>query len=592
MTQTEAHKGASAPLPPAAGSEFIQGVKYALRLKAFDDAAVHAIASEHNVTLPIARVLYARGFRTSDQVRSYLFASYDRDVPHPSLLLGAQVAVERMRKAIHNKEKILVFGDYDVDGITSSALMMSCLLPLGADINFFLPVRKRDGYGLSSKVVKKAAQSGYSLIITVDNGISAFEPARVAAECGIDLIITDHHRPHDGLPQALAIVNPNQFDCTYPFKGLCGAGVIFKLISLIYEYEGLTLPPKTYELLMLGTIADVMPLQSENRFWVQYGLGLVNQGRSYALDVLAQNGKLAQKALTSLDVGFMISPQINALGRLSDPRDAVKFLISSNKEDVDRIGKVLFEINEARKRVEREIYEEVDGEIKKGAINLTRENIIVAAGGGWPAGVIGLVAGKLMHAYGRPAILFHMTDDGIAKGSCRSIAEFNMFDALTENKDLLITFGGHSCAAGLSLKKENIAQLKANLEEKIARELTPFDLTQKLELDAEVELSELTKRLFEDVERLEPFGNANPQPNFFIRSVNLLSPPRLLKDKHVKTAIVAQGVIKQVIFFNRPDLYPILNEIGSKPFHVVGCISKNEWNGNMNIELQGLDIAL
>ncbi len=571
---------------------FIQGQKYIFKLPKLDEEAITRIASDHNLTLPVARVLFARGFLEKEQINSFLFSSYERDVAHPSILKDSEIAVNRILEAIEKKQKILIFGDYDVDGISSSAVMMSSLLPLGAQINFFLPNRARDGYGLSSKVVKKAVESGYHLIVTVDNGITAVDASRTAAKYGIDLIITDHHRPYGTLPTAMAIVNPNQDDCPYPEKGLPGVGVIFKLISWIYEKKGLPLPEKLYELVMLGTIADVVPLLGENRYWVRYGLSKINKDRSYALEVLMKNSKLQKSRISSLDIGFMIAPQLNALGRLSDPRDGVKFLISAQHDDVDRVGRVLYEMNEARKEVERAIFDAIVKTIEEKKIDLSKENVIVASAAGWPTGVIGLVAGKLMHQYGRPTLLFHETPDGMLKGSCRSIAAFNIFDALAENEKLLKSFGGHSFAAGLSLHQKDLPTLKANLEQKVAAELTPYDLLQKLEIDAELELPEMVHRLLNDMEKLEPFGHKNSQPLFLVRNVSLLQKPKLLKEKHVKCMLFSQGVIKPIIFFNRPDVYELLSSIGEARFHVAANVTKNEWNGKVNIELLGVDIAL
>jgi len=574
------------------GVDCIWGQKFLLQLKKSDFSRVVEIANKFNISIPIAQVLYNRGFTQEEQIRSFLFSSFEKDTHSPLLLKSADVAVERILQAITNQEKILVFGDYDVDGITATALFMSSLLPLGAKINFHLPNRAIDGYGLSKKVVKNAAAAGFKLIITVDNGITAFDAAKEAAKQKIDLIITDHHLPHEILPKALAIVDPNQSDCLYPYKKLSGAGVVFKLLSLIYERRSLQLPPKAYELLMLSTVADVMPLTGENRFWVQFGLAKINQKRSYAINVLALNSKLEKSRFNSLDIGFKIAPQLNALGRLSDPRDAVKFLISSDKDEVDQIGKTLFEMNEARKKIEREIYEEIVCAINQKKIDLQKENVIIASAMSWPAGVIGLVAGRLMHSFGRPAFLFHMVENGILKGSCRSIPAFNVFECLKENEDLLLTFGGHSCAAGLSLKHENLPKLKERLEEKITKELTPYDLMQKVEVDAELSLSDVNSKLVEDLVMLEPFGNQNVQPVFFIKNVTLLKAPQLLKDKHVKISVFSDGVIKPVIFFDRQDLYQTLSEIGEKSFSFVGSVSVNEWQGRSSIELEGLDVIV
>jgi single-stranded-DNA-specific exonuclease len=569
----------------------LQGQKYIWKLPVVDQAAVLDLASSYNLSFPIVQTLLTRGYNNKDLINSFLFSSFEADVAHSSLMKDATKSVERILQAITQKEKILVYGDYDVDGVTSCAMMMISLMPLGADINFFIPNRVRDGYGLNSEVVERAAKNGYKVIITVDNGITAFAPALKAKECGIDLIITDHHRPHDHVPEAFTIVNPNQIDCSYPFKTLAGVGVTFKLLSLLYEFKDLPMPHKAYELLMLGTIADVVPLLGENRFWVRHGLNYVNNLESLSFKTLKQNGKLEKPKISATDIGFSIAPQINALGRLEDARQAVKFLIGSNDQEVQEVGKILFELNQARREIERSIFNDVDQEIKQKKINVEKENIIIAGSKKWPSGVIGLVASRLVSAYGKPTILFHMTAQGIAKGSCRSIPEFNLFNALTECKDLLMQFGGHSMAAGLSLKVENVPLLKERLEAMIAEQLTPFDLKQKIALDAELSMPDLTKKFIDDMGHLEPFGNANSHPAFYLKNVTQVQKPMLMKDAHVKCHVFADGVIKPVIFFNRPDLFEKFVAQDIESFSLAVQVSENHWNGRTNIELTGLDVA-
>lgn len=573
-------------------TQILQGEKYLWRLPDVDKKLVADVAVSYNLSFPIVQTLFTRGFTQKESIDSFLFTTFERDVAHPSRMKDAQKAVERILFAIEQQEKILIFGDYDVDGITSSALMMISLLPLGAAVNFYLPHRMRDGYGLSTKIVERAAKNGYKVIITVDNGITAFEPAARAKELGIDLIITDHHRPHSHVPDAFAIVNPNQLDCPYPFKVLAGVGVSFKLLSLLYEMKGLQLPAKAYELLLLGTVADVVPLIGENRFWVRHGLNYVNQHESLALRVLKQNGKILHERITATDIGFSLAPQINALGRLEDPRQGVGFLIGANAKEVEHTGKILLELNEARKEIERSIYNHVVHEIEKGSIDLSTENVIVAASNQWPPGVIGLVAGRLMNAYGRPTILFHLTKDGLAKGSCRSIPEFNMFNALQANQNLLKSFGGHSVAAGLSLKIEDVPKLKEKLEEAVRAQLTEYDLKQKLILDASARLSDLNQKFMSDLNHLEPFGNTNSVPTFYVPEVVCVQKPQLLKDAHVKCSVFADGVIKPLMFFNRPDLFEKLVALGEESFSIAATVRENHWNGRANIELTGVDISL
>ena len=573
-------------------NQIISGKKYLWKISSSDQEIIAEIATHYNLSFSIAQVLYSRGFTNHHDIESFLFSTFEKSVGDARLMKDAEKAVDRIIAALEKKEHILVFGDYDVDGITSSSLMMICLLPLGAKINYFLPVRARDGYGLSTKIVERAAQNNYKVIITVDNGITAIEQAGRAKELGIDLIITDHHRPHDHIPDAYAIVNPNQRDCTYPHKTLAGVGVTFKLLSLLYEKKGLELPAKAYELLLLGTIADVVPLIGENRFWVRHGLNYINKTESLSFKLLKDNGKLTKPKLSSIDIGFSITPQINALGRLEDPRQAVKFLIGTDRDNAETVARVLLEMNEARKAIERSIVEEIEEQIQLKRIDLERENIIMAASKNWPAGVIGLVASRFVSTYGKPTILFQLTADGIAKGSCRSITEFNMFDALTASSDLLMQFGGHSVAAGLSLKTENLPELKTRLEHLITTQLTPFDLQPKIRVDAEITLSDLTKKLIDDLEHLEPFGNSNEQPIFYVSNVTQIQKPQLLKDVHVKCFIFADGVIKPAIFFNRPELFSFFNEHYDQSFILAARVSENYWQDRVNIELIGVDVAL
>ncbi len=569
----------------------IQGKKFLWRLPQTDHDIVMQIAADFNLSFPIAQTLVARGFVDKKQLQDFLLVSKDISVGDPALMKDASKAVARILQAIENKEKILIFGDYDVDGITSSSLVMTAMLPLGANVNFFLPNRARDGYGLSTKVVERAAANGYTVIMTVDNGTTAFAPAARAKELGIDVIITDHHRPHGKVPDVFALVNPHQHDCHYPYKYFAGVGVAFKLMSLLYQEKNMELPDKVIELLLLGTVADVVPLTGENRYWVRHGLAHVNKVESYAMSVLKANNKFAKPMLGSLDIGFTIAPQINALGRLDDPRQGVQFLIGSSEPDTDRIGKLLWQLNQARKEIENTIFQEVKAQIDSNAIDLSKENVIIAASNNWATGVIGLVASRLVGAYGKPTLLFHLTKDGLAKGSCRSISEFSIFDGLVENAHLIETFGGHAQAAGLAIKVENLAELKANLEKKVAAELTEFDLQQKLRIDAHAKLPDFSQKIIADMSNLEPFGHQNSQPYFYIKDVVLVQRPTLMKDLHVKCVIFADGVVKPLVFFNRPELFPLLVAQGDETFDVVAQVMENYWNGKTTIELQGVDIA-
>lgn len=568
----------------------IQGAQYLWKVPVMNQQEITALASSYNLMQPLMATLYARGMRQAGDIEQYLSSSYEKDVASPELLKDAQKAVDRLLVARERQERILIAGDYDVDGITSSALLMTCLKPLGFQVNFFLPHRIKDGYGLSVETVRRAAHSGYTVMITVDNGITAFEPAREARRLGIDLIITDHHRPHDTLPDAFAIIDPHQVDCVYPFKKFAGVGVGFKLMQLLYARLGASLPESVYELLLLGTVADVVPLTGENRFWVRHGLQKIAQRETFALQLLKENGRCTKPKLSSTDIGFFIAPQLNALGRLEDARAGVRFLLGAAHDEMLEIGKNLASLNQARKHIEQEIVADVQEMIASGAIDRSQK-VLVAAKSGWQPGVIGLVASRVVGAYNRPAIMLHKTAQGLVKGSCRSIPEFNIFEALTAVKDLLISFGGHPMAAGLSLREEHLPVFIERINSYASTQLTDEDLVRKLQLDAELPLGDVTEKLATDLQYLEPFGCENPQPKFFVPAVSLVEPPLLLKDAHVKCTVFAQGVARSVIFFNRPELYSALQNQGSAPFALAAQVTENHWQGRVTVELQGLDIA-
>lgn len=572
--------------------ELVHGTKYIWKKPEHDYAAIEPIVLNYSVSFAVAQLLVNRGYVTREKLEEFLFSVRERDVAHPALLKDASKAVDRIGVAIDKQEKILIAGDYDVDGITSSALLMISLLPLGARVNFFLPHRVRDGYGLSVETVEKAHRSGYTVIITVDNGISAFDAAKRAKELGIDLIITDHHRPHDHLPDAYAVVDPHQEGCEYPYKMFAGVGVGFKLMTLLYEKLGKELPPKVFELLLLGTVADVVPLTGENRYWVRYGLQFVNKNYSLALEVLKENAKVTKPVLSSLDIGFSIAPQINALGRLEDPRDGVKFLVGTEIDETVRVGKTLGALNEARKALERSVLADIELQISQGLINLETDFVVIASSSTWPPGVVGLVAGRLVGMYGRPAIVLHQTENGYVKGSCRSIAKFSILAALQSVQDVLETFGGHTVAAGLSMKAEHFAEFKRRINDYARKLLTPEDFKQKLCIDAQLTLGEANKKLIQDLAYLEPFGCENPQPLFLIENVSLTESPQLLKSLHVKAVFFADGEKRSVVFFNRPDLYEFLVRNSAETFDIVGNLSENHWNGNVFVEFQGLDIRV
>lgn len=578
----------------ASGNEnpYIQGCRYRWLLPSVGNSELTCqLASSYNFCVPLMQALVNRGFDSREKIDTFLFKACADDVGDPALLKDGLKAAERIKRALEQCEKILIVGDYDVDGITATALMMHGLLQQGATVNYFLPHRVRDGYGISERIIQKAVTSAYTLIITVDNGISAYAAAQKAHEAGIDLIIIDHHIPHESVPPAYAIVDPLQVDCQYPFKHLAGVGVAFKVLELLYKLLNKPLPQKVYELLLLGTIADVVPLIGENRYWVRKGLALVNENPSCAFKNLVFQAKLQKPAVSALDIAFLLTPQLNALGRLEDPRQGVGFLIGSNEREVERIGTILCELNQARKQIERVILAEIETAIAKGKIDLSCERVIIAASKQWPVGIVGLIASRLVAAYDRPALLLHIGSDGVARGSARSIPAFDIFQALGQSAHLLKHFGGHAGAAGLSIAVDNIVPLKEFLESRMRAVVSDEDLVAKIKIDVSISLSDVTGKLVDDLAYMEPFGSMNASLIFHVPSVTLLEEPRLLKDAHVKCRVFSEGVIKPVIFFNKPEFMNVFKKLGDQPFDLAVEIVENYWQGNRSIELRGIDVA-
>jgi single-stranded-DNA-specific exonuclease len=363
-------------------------------------------------------------------------------------------------------------------------------------------------------------------------------------------------------------------------------------MSLLYERYKRPLPEKVYELLMLGTIADVVPLVGENRYWVRYGLQRVQATESLSLKLLKENARFAKPRLSSLDVGFYLAPQINALGRLDDARAAVMFLLGTDIAESSRIAMQLSELNATRKSVEGKVVRDIVMRVEQGEIKLDHEPVIIATGSDWPAGVVGLAASRLVGLYNRPAMVLHLTEEGIAKGSCRSIPEINVFEILEHVRDLLISFGGHPMAAGLSIAVNNLPAFRERVYELVRARIDVTALKQRIHLDANLILPDVSKRLVEGLNYLEPFGAGHREPVFHLRNVSLVNEPQLLKDSHVKGMIFADGALKPVIFFNRPELYQRLQQHGSKPFSLAATVTENSWQGKTNVELYGMDVAL
>lgn len=459
-------------------------------------------------------------------------------------MLGMQAAVDRLSAAIERRETALIYGDYDVDGTVAVVILKTAIELCGGVTDFHVPHRIRDGYGMKGEVIEAAAAAGVRLVISVDTGIRAFAAAEAAQRAGVDLIVTDHHLPEatEGVPRALAVLNPNQAGCSYPTKSLCGAGVAFKLAQSLLEKHGRgKVLPSFLKILALATIADAVALEDENRVFASLGLeGLrspVNPGLKALLEVASLNGS---RPLTATDVAFRVAPRINAAGRMDVARDVIELLTVRDAKRAAEIAAHLDALNAERQQEERKIGEAIEKQIAEDP-TLREAWCMVLDGEGWHRGVIGIAATRVVEKYARPALVISRENDE-AHGSGRSIPAFHLLDALESAKHLFTRYGGHAHAVGFALPASRLPDLRAAMDACARRQLTPADLEPTLAIDAELPLEGVNKELFRAVQRLAPFGKGNPQPVFASRGVRLLQPPQIIKEQHVKLRIAEPGV--------------------------------------------------
>ena len=482
----------------------------------------------------LAHLLLARGISSPDQATRFLSPSLAH-LHSPYQMLGMSVAVDRLRAAIARKESILIYGDYDVDGTTAIVILKTAIELCGGTADFHVPHRIRDGYGMKDEVIEQAAANGTRLIISVDTGIRAFAAAETARRLGVDLIVTDHHLPgHDGVPLALAVLNPNQPGCAYPSKELCGAGVAFKLAQALLEKEGRErLLPSFLKMVAIATIADAVPLTGENRIFAKLGLeGLrnpVNTGLKALLEV-AQVG--TSRPLNSGEVAFRIAPRLNAAGRMDVARDVIDLFSVKDTGRARQIAGRLDQLNAERQQEERRILEEIEKRLQQEPA-LREAYCIVVDGEGWHRGVIGITATRVLERYGRPTLVVSR-DGEEAHGSGRSIPSFHLLEALESCAPLFTRYGGHAHACGFALPTARVHELRLRLDAYARERLTLADFEPTLDLNSELALDQVTPELYAALCRMEPFGMGNPAPKFAARGVRLLAPPRVLKEKHIK----------------------------------------------------------
>jgi single-stranded-DNA-specific exonuclease len=506
-----------------------------------DAGQVEALCSEAKVSPIVARLLALRGI-TAANAANFLSPSLDH-LHSPYLMRGMTAAVERLSAAIANKEGILIYGDYDVDGTTAVVILKTAIELCGGAADFHVPHRIKEGYGIKDDVIERAAAAGIRVVISVDTGIRAFQAAETARRVGIDLIVTDHHLPevHEGVPNAWAVLNPNQQGCDYPCKELCGAGVAFKIAQALFAkfkdaVDQAKLIPSFLKMVAIATIADAVPLVGENRTIARLGLeGLrrpVNGGLKALMEVSGLNG---ERAVNAGDVGFRLGPRINAAGRMDVARDVIELFTCKDQARCKEIAEKLNQLNLERQAEEQRIVAEIEEQLAAEP-NLTGKFCMVFDGDGWHRGVVGIVASRVVEKTCRPALVI-AKDAEEAHGSGRSISAFHLLNALESCHDLFTRFGGHAHAVGFAMPSKDVPALKQRLNSYAQAMLAPEDLLPELCVDAEIPLSSVTPELLESLCRLEPFGHGNREPVFSSCGVSLLMPPRILKDKHIKLRV-------------------------------------------------------
>ncbi len=505
-------------------------MRYRWRLSDFspeDLDVIRSLSQSINVPESIASILVSRGIRTFDQAKLFFRPSLD-DLHDPALMSDMDIATARLRQAIDNGESIAVYGDYDVDGTTSTAMMTLFLRSLGANVAFHIPNRFTEGYGLTAGSLDRLFESGIpSLLVSIDCGVTAIDAVAYARSKGVDVVICDHHEPTDRLPNANAILNPIKPGCSYPYKSLCGCGVAFKLIQSIAASYGK--PEAAYQYLdfvAMASSADIVSLMGENRILVHYGLRLLNESPRPGVKALIQGSGLQLGKLSTTQIVFGLAPRINAAGRLGEGSRSVELLMAQNIDEAHHIASILEEENMNRRRIDEEAFLEAIA-IVDHTLDRERDRIIVLHNPDWHAGIIGIVASRIVEKYHLPVVLM-TTIDGIAKGSARSINGFDIHSALKLCEDKLVTFGGHKYAAGVSMMPERVNEFREAINKVAHSMYTDEMLERELIVDAQINLAELTPKFFAVVRQLAPFGPDNNRPHFFAKNVQVVGYPRIV----------------------------------------------------------------
>ena len=540
------------------------------------------------VSSTICKILTQRDYEDYDSSEKYFVPSLSQ-LHSPFLMKDMAKAVQRIRSAISSNEKILVFGDYDVDGTTSVASMFSFLCEIynPQNLDFYIPHRYREGYGVSKAGIDFAAENNFTLIICLDCGIKSVELIDYANTLGINFIICDHHLPGNIIPDAVAILNPKQIDCLYPYKDLCGCGVGFKLITALATHYNLP-EDKVYKYLDLvatAIAADIVPMTGENRILAYHGLIKINTNPLPGIKALMELGGIS-KIMTITNVVFIIAPRVNAAGRMDDAKKAVQLFIEKDVEKAMAFAEMLHTDNKERKEADSSITEEALQLIKDSTVLQTKKTCVVYSEH-WHKGVVGIVASRLIEHYYKPTIVLTKSGDYIA-GSARSVPGFNLYEAIYECKDLLMAYGGHFAAAGLTLAPENLIAFTKRFEEVVSATIDPELLIPEIIIDAEINFDEITENFYNIICRMEPFGPENMRPVFITKKCTDFGYSKILKEAHIKFVLRQKETVMNGIAFNMHEKFSLL--ASQKEVDIVFNIDENEWQGNKNIQLKIIDI--
>jgi single-stranded-DNA-specific exonuclease len=548
------------------------------------------LSHELRVSPVTARLLSIRGLDDPLSARRFLFPSLD-DLLDPQRLTDLPAAVDRILRAIENKERIAIHGDYDVDGVTSTVILRRALELLGADVTHFIPERLRDGYGLQPASIDRLHALGVALVISVDCGIRGVEAATRARELGLDLIITDHHEPDTALPQALAVINPKRHDCAYPDKNLAGVGVALKLVQALCIRTGHTSwLPAFVKVAAIGTLADVVPLQGENRVIAKLGLEMLSRGpHKVGLRSLLDVCGLIGKEIDSYHIGFVLAPRVNAAGRMSSPDIAARLLLASDeamREEARELAQQLDTENIRRQQEEADIVAAARKSVETD-LEIGSRTVIVVAGEGWHRGVIGIVASKLVDAFHRPAIVIS-TDGDVAHGSCRSIPSFNMLAALESCPEVMSKFGGHKQAAGLTMASDRVRELRARINDYADGCLQPDDLRPRIWIDGTLGFRSIDEQMASELTSLAPFGAGNPRPIFRTSGVEIVDGPRRIKERHLKMAFRQDGRVMRGIAWRASEREEFV--AGHKTaIDLAFSLEQDTWEGERYLQLSIAD---